>query len=119
MFSLGTQNKFTLHFGFDDTTIEQILADPQIQEDFLKEYKLIIEKELDFYTDNLIFWDIHRGSLGVTCSQIETSEQTDNSILKLKGKFNIEEVEKRPILEALQISSNILDPEGNRFAGLD
>ena len=25
LFSLGTQNMFTLHFGFDDATIEQII----------------------------------------------------------------------------------------------
>ena len=117
LFSLVTQNKYTLHFKFDDETIEQTLANPQIQEDFLKTYKLMILKELDFYNDNLIFRDIHRGSLGVTCSLIESSEQTDNAIQKLKGKFKIEEVEERPILEALQISSNILAPEGNRFAG--
>ena len=77
LFSLGTQNKYTLHFGFDEATIEQILANPEMQENFLKEYKPIITKELDFYTDNLIFRDIHRGSLGVTCFQIESSEETD------------------------------------------
>ena len=38
----------------------------------------------------------------------------NNSLYKLKGKYNIEQVEEKPLLEALQISSNILDCEGDK-----
>ena len=88
-----------------------------MQEEFIKNYKPKIAKELNIDKNNLIFKDIHRGSLGVSCVQVESSEASDESILNLKGKYNIEKVDEKPLLETLQISSNILDPEGNRTCG--
>ena len=117
LFSLGNQKKYILHFNFQDKIIEQILESREMQKDFIESFKPLISKELDDDYDNLIFRDIHRGSLGVTCTLVESSEKTDNLFPKLKGQNNIEEVEEKPLLEALQISPNILDPEGNRSTG--
>ena len=117
LFSLGNQKKFVFHFNFGKEKDEEILNSPKMQEEFIKNYKPKIAKELNIDKNNLIFKDIHRGSLGVSCVQVESSEASDESILNLEGKYNIEKVDEKPLLETLQISSNILDPEGNRTCG--
>ena len=84
---------------------------------FINIYKPLITKELNIDEKNLILKDFHRGCVGVSCSQVESSENSDLAIQNLQGKFNIEKINEKPLLEALQISSNILDPEGNRMSG--
>ena len=117
LFSLGTQKKFVFHFNFGKEKDEEILNSPEKQEEFIKTYKPKIAKELNIDENNLIFKDIHRGCLGVSCVQVESSEESEKSLLNLQGKFNIEKVEEKSLLETLQISSNILEPEGNRTSG--
>ena len=117
LFSLGNQKKFVLHFNFGKEEDENILKSPEKQEDFIKVYKPLIAKEINIDENNLIFKDIHRGCLGVSFVQVESSEESDKSLLNLQGKFNIEKIEEKSLLETLQISSNILDPKGNRFSG--
>ena len=116
LFSLGTLTKYELHFNFGEEENEKILNSHEEQEKFIKKYKHKIASELKIDINNLIFKDIHRGSLGVSCLQIEEKD-SDKSIQDLEGKFNIEKIEEKPLLEALQISPDILDPEGNRFFG--
>ena len=96
-----------MHFDFVEEKIEQILNSPEKQKYFINEYKPLIAKELNIDEKDLIFKDIHRGSLGVSCIYLKRTEKTDISLLKLKGKYNIENIEEKPLLEALQISSNI------------
>ena len=117
LFSLGNQKKFVLHFNFGKEEDENILKSPEKQEDFIKVYKPLIAKEINIDENNLIFKDFHRGCVGVSCVQVESSEESDKSLLNLQGKFNIEKIEEKSLLETLQISSNILDPKGNRFSG--
>ena len=117
LFSLGNQKKFVFHFNFGKEEDENILKSPEKQEDFIKVYKPLIAKEINIDENNLIFKDFHRGCVGVSCVQVESSEESDKSLLNLQGKFNIEKIEEKSLLETLQISSNILDPKGNRFSG--
>ena len=117
LFSLGNQKKFVLHFNFGKEEDENILKSPEKQEDFIKVYKPLIAKEINIDENNLIFKDFHRGCVGVSCVQVESSEESDKSLLNLQGKFNIEKIEEKSLLETLQISSNIFDPKGNRFSG--
>ena len=117
LFSLGTQKKYELHFNFNEKENEELLNSPEKQEMFINIYKPLITKELNIDEKNLILKDFHRGCVGVSCSQVESSENSDLAIQNLQGKFNIEKINEKPLLEALQISSNILDPEGNRSSG--
>ena len=117
LFSLGTQKKYELHFDFGEKENEEILNDIKKQQEFLQKYKKILSKELNLKEDDFIFKDIHRGSLGASLAVIESTEESDNSINKLEGKNNIKKIEEKPLLEALQISENILDPQGNRSQG--
>ena len=109
LFILGTQKKYELHFNFGEEENEKILNYPVIHKDFIKKYKPLIAKELKIEEDNLIFQDIHRGSVAVSCLQFKSSIDLEHSIPALKGKYNIENVEQKPLLETIQISSNILD----------
>ena len=115
-FSLGTQNKYELHFNLGEEENETILNSPSKQKEFLKKYKKLISSELKIDKHNFIFKDVHRGSLGVSSLPLEESEKTENLMENIKGKFNIEKVEEKPLLEALQISPKILDVQGNRFS---
>ena len=115
-FSLGTQNKYELHFDFGEEENENILNSPKKQKEFLRKYKKIISSELKINKHNLIFKDVHRGSLGVSSLPLEESEKTGNAMGNLEGKFNIKKVEEKPLLETLQISPKILDEQGNRFS---
>jgi len=117
LFSLGTQKKYELHFDFGEKENEMILNDPKKQEEFLRKYKKILSKELNLKEDDFIFKDIHRGSLGASLAIIEATDQSENAVKNLEGKNNINKIEEKPLLEALQISNNILDPQGNRFGG--
>ena len=117
LFSLGTQKKYELHFTFSEKENEEILNSPEKQEAFIKIYKPLIAKELNIEEKNLILKDFHRGCVAVSCSPVESNENSDIDIQNLQGKFNIEKVNEKSLLDALQISSNILDPEGNRSSG--
>jgi surface protein len=108
-FSLGNQTKYVLHFNFGVEN-ENILNSPEKKKDFIQTYKPIIAKELEINEKNLIFRDVHRGSIGVSLSAIDK----DVSIEKLKNIPNLENIEKKPLLEIFQISANILDPKGDR-----
>ena len=117
LFSLGTQKKYELHFDLGEKENEMILNDSKKQEEFLQKYKKMLSKELNLKEDDFIFKDIHRGSLGASLAIVESTDQSENSVKNLEGKMNIEKIEEKPLLEALQISDNILDPQGNRFKG--
>ena len=108
-FSLGNQTKYVLHFNFGVEN-ENILNSPEKKKDFIQTYKPIIAKELEINEKNLIFRDIHRGSIGISLSAIGE----DVLIEKLKNIPNLENIEKKPLLEIFQISANILDPKGDR-----
>ena len=103
------QKKYELHFNFGEEENEKVLNSSEIQNQFIKKYKSLIAKELKIDEKNLIFKDIHRGSLAVSFLQIKSSNDLKNSIYNLKGKYNIEKIEQKPLLETIQISSNILD----------
>ena len=61
---------------------------------------------MNIFEDKIIFFQV-----------IESTEASEKSINNLQGKNNINKIEEKPLLEALQISNNILDPKGNRFEG--
>ena len=117
LFSLGTQKKYELHFDLGEKENESVLNSFEKQETFLQVYKKIIAKELNIKEDSFIFKDIHRGSLGASLAFVVPSDESQVSLEKLEGKINIKKIEEKPLLEVLQISSNILDPQGNRFNG--
>ena len=109
LFILGTQKKYEFHLNFGEEENEKILNYPELQNKFIKKYKQLIAKELKIDEKYLILQDIHRGSLAFSFLQIKSPIDLRNSISNLKGKYNIENIEQKPLLETIQISSNILD----------
>ena len=117
LFSLGKYKKYELHFDFGNEKNEKILNDPLEKEKFIKEYKENIAKELNIDINNLIFTNLERGSVKVDISNAESAYEGDKTILVLSGKYAIKKIEEKPLLEILKISSEILDPMGDRSEG--
>ena len=114
IFTLGTKNKFELHFDFGENENEKILNNPEEKEKFLNKYKEEIAKELKINVENLIFTDVHSGSVGVHASIINSNGIGLKEMKKLEQKDYIKKIEEKPLLEALQISGDVLDPRGDR-----
>ncbi len=114
LFSFGSQKKYEFHFDFGDKLNNQVLNDPKMQQDFLNQYSKIIAEKLKIDRKRLIFTNIHRGTIGVHVSIIDSTKKEEEKLLNLKNDLNIKEVEVKPLLEELQISQDILDKRWNR-----
>ena len=87
LFTLGTQNKYELHFNFGEEENEKILNSQEKQELFIKKYKTLIAKDLNIDEQKFIFKDIHRGSVNISFLHMESTKELNNSLYKLKGKY--------------------------------
>ena len=85
IFSLGNQKKYELHFDFGEEENEKIINNPEKKEEFLKNYKEIIAKELQLEIKDLIFTDVHHGSVGVHMSILKEEKNNKNLVEKLEG----------------------------------
>ena len=83
----------------------------------MNEWKAKISQKLNINSKNLILTDVHHGCVGVYGSVINSTKKQEEAILSLGGFGNITRVGKKPVLEALQINSIILDPMGDRNKG--
>ena len=115
IFTLGTQKKYELHFDFGKENNEKILNDEKEKEKFITKYKEIIAKKLNIKSEKLIFTDVHHGCVGIYVSNADSNKETNEKLKKLVEELSfIEKVDEKPLLEAVQISPEILDPEGDR-----
>jgi hypothetical protein len=101
LISLGNHKKFELHFNFGEKMNEEILNDPVKQQNFIDQYKQLLSKELSIDVNNFIFTDIHRGTVGVHATTLNQNPKDEEAILSLRGKHNIAQVDKKPLLEVL------------------
>ena len=116
LFSLGSQKKFELHFDFGKENNLKILNEEEEKEKFLKKWKSILAGKLKIFEDQLILADVHSGNLAVQAAIINSTKENEKAMKELKIE-EIKKIEEKPLLEALQISPEILDKKGNRFKG--
>ena len=117
LFSLGNQKKYELHFDFGEEQNKNILENPEKKEEFLIEWKTKIAEKLNIKMENIILTEVHHGCVGVYASLINPSKKDEDAMLSLGDSTFIQKVERKPMLEALQINSVILDPLGDRNKG--
>jgi len=116
LFSLGSQKKYELHFDFGNENNKKILNEKEEKEKFLKKWKPILAKKLNIFEEQLILTDVHSGSLAVHAAIINSTKENEKAMKELKIE-EIKKIEEKPMLEALQISPEILDKKGNRYKG--
>ena len=115
--SLGKEKKYEIHFDFGEEQNDEILNDELKKENFLKIWKEEIAKELNINKNNIIFTNVQHGTVCVDAMIVNETKEDKNVLLALQGIKNIKKIEEKPILEALQISPDILDSEGDRNKG--
>ena len=116
LFSFGNQKKYELHFDFGNETNKRILNGKEEKEKFLKTWKPILAEKLKISEEQLILTDVHSGSLAVHAAIINSTKENEKAMKELKIQ-EIKKIEEKPLLEALQISPEILDKKGNRYKG--
>jgi len=117
LIGLGHEKKYEIHFDFGDKENDTILNSEEKKEEFLIKYKQEIANKLKIDINNLIFTNIHRGSVSVDASIVNGTKKEEEELLSLSGSDQIKTIEKKPILEALLISPDILDARGDRHDG--
>ena len=120
LFSIGTKKKYEIHFDFGKEKNEKILNNKEEQEKFLIEYKKKLSEKLNIKSENLILTDVCQGAVKVS-SYILEQAINENSLSKIKENeckdLHIKRIEQEPILNALEINEDILDPQGDRDIG--
>ena len=118
MVSFNNQKKYELHFNFGNDTNNKILNEPLEKEKFLKEWKTKLAKKLSIIEDRLILTDVHRGSVAVHVVIIDSTKNEEIKILQESKKIKeITKIDKKPLIDSLIISSEILDKRGNKSEG--
>ena len=118
MVSFNNQKKYELHFNFGNDTNNKILNEPLEKEKFLKEWKTKLAKKLSIKEDRLILTDVHRGSVAVHVVIIDSTKNEEIKILQESKKIKeITKIDKKPLIDSLIISSEILDKRGNKSEG--
>ena len=118
MVSFNNQKKYELHFNFGNDTNNKILNEPLEKEKFLKEWKTKLAKKLSNKEDRLILTDVHRGSVAVHVVIIDSTKNEEIKILQESKKIKeITKIDKKPLIDSLIISSEILDKRGNKSEG--
>ena len=113
LFSFINQKKYEFHFDFGEVKNQKILNDIASKEEFLKNWKIKISKELDINQENIIITDIQRGSIVVNISIIDERIETAK-IEELVKMEEIQTIKEKPIIEDIIINCSILDPKGDK-----
>ena len=117
LISLGKEKKYEIHFDFGEEKNNVIFNNSFERENFIHKWKEKISENLKIDINNLILTNIHHGSIRVDASIINGTEKEEKALLELEGKSYIKKIEEKPLLEALEISPEILDPNGDRNQG--
>ena len=115
--SLGKEKKYEIHFDFGEEENDEILNNSLKKEKFLKDWKEEIAKELEINKDNIILANVKHGSVCVEAMIVNETKENNSILLALQGTKYVKKIEEKPLLEALQISPDILDSEGDRHKG--
>ena len=120
LFSIGTKKKYELHFDFGKEKNEKILNDKEEQENFLIEYKKKLCEKLKIKSENIILTDVCHGTVKISAYILE-QEKNENPLSKIRENeckdLHIKRIEQKPILDALEVNEDILDPKGDRDIG--
>ena len=116
--SFVTQKKYELHFDFGENVNKNILYNPSYRQNFLRNMKMKLSEKLNISSDNIIFTNIHHGSLGSDLVLLNSTNENEDKIKSLEqdNDLNIERIKEKPFLDALEISPKILDPLGDRYS---
>ena len=117
LFSLGTQRKYEIHFDFGETENELLLKDKNYQIKFLEIYKEKISNKLQIDKKRIILKNIKHGSIQVTFSLIDQTGREDIIISRLNDLDGVIEIEKKVMINEILLSTDILDPKGDRYTG--
>jgi len=113
IFSFINQKKYEFHFDFGEVKNEKILNDIASKEEFLKNWKTKISKELNINQEKIIITDIQRGSIIVNISFVDESVE-ETKIKKLSKMDDIQDIKEKPIIEDIIINCSILDSKGDK-----
>ena len=118
LISLLGQKKYEIHFNFGKIENDKILKNEKEKEKFLFEYKEKLSKAFKIESQKIIFTDVHHGCVGAYCSIIDPANENPLQLNdKDKENLCITKIEVKNILEYLEISSEILEPIGDREIG--
>lgn len=114
LFCLGTIKKYQIWFDFGEEQNQNIINIQEERNNFLKNWKFKISKILKINENNLIFTNLHQNSMSV-CASIINENIDDKIINLLESQHFITKVEKKPIIESIQLSPDILDKKGDKI----
>ena len=89
LFPLLQEKKYEILFDFGEVENLKILSDKDTSIEFLRYWKNIIAKNLEINPENLIFTDLHLGSVGVHAVSLE---KVDGK--KIKSLEQLKEIKK-------------------------
>ena len=113
IFSLINQKKYEFHLNFGEEKNIKILEDKISKEQFLKDWKMKLSKELNIKKENIIITDIHRGSIIFNVSIVDERVELDK-IEKLEKFDEILTIKEKPIIEDIFINFSIFDSKGDK-----
>ena len=123
------KKKYDLHFDLGEERNNELLNDPDKQEEFNNKLRKKLSKEYNIPEDKIIITNPQKGSYNVQVI-FETEEFNDKNIdintfksrcneeefIELK---NLKEIHTSLIMEGCKLSQEMLDPRGNREIGFE
>ena len=120
------KNKYNLHFDLGEKRNEEILNNKNEYEKFKENLKLKLSKDYNISKDKIVIAFPERGSVKVQVI-FQSDEFNNLDLNEFKLKFekddefeelkNLKEIHKDIIMGACKLSTNMLDPRGNRTEG--
>ena len=119
LLSFSNEIKYEFHLDLGKTKNELIFKDEIFKNTFIKNMKTKIARHLDIKEDELIIANIHRGSVIYDVYHINIEQEKLEKLESLLNdeEFQITEITKKPLLEALFISEQLLSSLGDRTSG--
>ena len=117
LFSFGGIKKYVLHFDYGEEINNKILNDKNEQTNLLSKWREKISNTLETDINNIILTNIHRGSVAVDCIFINQKIIYEKLKEKLIDLPDLKRIEEKPLIEKLQLNSDIFDILGDRPEG--
>ena len=118
LFAYGGMKKYVLHFDFGEKRNNQILTEEKEQKDFIIEIKKSISEILKIDINNILLMNIRHGSVIIDCIFINQKIIYEKLKKDLNDQiFGLKYIEEKPLIESLQLSSDIFDIIGDRPEG--
>ena len=115
LFCLGNMKKYEILFDLDEEQHQNLINDPKEKENFIKSWNFLISKILGIDNNNLILINNNINSMSLYGSIINETIENNKKMKSLEGNYLIKKIEEKPIIEAIQISSEIFDKRGDKI----